>query len=437
MLDFRQVGEQLDQYRRALGRRPAFNVGVLDRVQSLYAERSQALTALQNLQADKNRLNDAMKGIMKSGTEAEKTEARARGKQISEETKTLEERARVIESELEALMLDIPNAPHDSVPDGKDADANAVVRTHGEKPRFDFEPKDHVDLGVDRLGLMDFERAAKITGTRFVVEYGALAQMERALTSFMLDLHTREHGYTEVSVPYLVNRTALTGTAQLPKFEADLFKVPYNETTDYFLVPTAEVPVTNLYNDTILTPEDGALPHTYACYTACFRSEAGAAGKDTRGMIRQHQFNKVELVRFAEPEHSFDELEKLVSHAEEVLKRLGLHYRVMLLCAGDMSANAVKCYDIEVWLPGQDAYREISSCSNFGDFQSRRAKIRYKRDKAEKPRLVHTLNGSGLAVGRTLVAILEQYQDADGGVRVPKALQPYMGGLDRIAPKRG
>jgi seryl-tRNA synthetase len=252
----------------------------------------------------------------------------------------------------------------------------------------------------------------------------------------MLDVHTGEHGYREVAVPYLVNRDALTGTGQLPKFEADLFKVPHTEATDLFLVPTAEVPVTNLYLDTILGPEDGALPHAFTCHTACFRSEAGSAGKDTRGMIRQHQFNKVELVRFVEPENSYDELETLLSHAEAILQKLGLHYRVMLLCAGDMSANAAKCYDLEVWLPGQDRFREISSCSNFEDFQARRAKIRFKKDKKDKARLVHTLNGSALAVGRTLIAILEQYQEADGGIRVPAALVPYMGGLERIEPLR-
>jgi seryl-tRNA synthetase len=291
-----------------------------------------------------------------------------------------------------------------------------------------------VDVGTG-LGMFDFERAAKIAGSRFVVEYDDLARMERALVAFMLDVHTREHGYREVAVPYLVNAAALTGTGQLPKFADDQFKVPFSENIDYYLVPTAEVPVTNLYSDQILEPEDGALPHAFACYTACFRKEAGAAGRDTRGILRQHQFNKVELVRFVEPETSYDELEKLVRHAEAILQKLELHYRVMLLSTGDMSANAAKCYDLEVWLPSQDLYREISSCSNFEDFQARRARIRHRKEKKAKPTLLHTLNGSGLAVGRTLVAILEQYQEEDGGVRIPSVLVPYFGGKSRITPR--
>jgi seryl-tRNA synthetase len=323
--------------------------------------------------------------------------------------------------------------PHESVPEGKGEADNQLVRTWGEKPNFDFEPKDHHAIGVDSLGQLDFETAAKLTGARFVVEYDDTARLERALANFMIDTHVQEHGYREINVPFLVNRDSLTGTGQLPKFESDLFKVPFSDNVDYFLIPTAEVPVTNVYRDSILTPDDGLLPHTYCCYTACFRSEAGSAGKDTRGIIRQHQFNKVELVRFTEPEKSYEEHEKLTGHAEAILQKLGLHYRVMLLCTGDMSANAAKCYDIEVWLPGQNEYREISSCSNFEDFQARRAKIRYKLEKKGKAKLVHTLNGSALAIGRTLVAIFEQYQQADGSVAIPEVLRPYMGGLTKLS----
>ncbi|MCC7383739.1 MAG: serine--tRNA ligase [Deltaproteobacteria bacterium] len=433
MLDFRQVGADLEGHRRRLTRRPGFDPALLDRVGSLFAERTRVIQETQRLQEQRNVLNKRMQDVMKSGTPEEKQAARDEGRAISERTKELEAKTKEVEDALEALMLDIPNAPHDSVPSGKSADDNQVVRVWGQKPEYGFKPRDHVAIG-EGLGMLDFARAAKISASRFVVEYDALARLERALTSFMLDTHTSEHGYREVAVPYLVNRTAMTGTAQLPKFEADLFKVPFTENNDLFLIPTAEVPVTNLYNDEILTPDDGALPHAYACYTACFRSEAGAAGKDTRGMIRMHQFNKVELVRFVDPETSYDELEKLVGHASKILEKLGLHHRVVLLCTGDMSANATKCYDLEVWLPGQDAFREISSCSNFGDFQARRAKIRFKKDKQGKAQLVHTLNGSGLAVGRTLIAIVEQYQDQDGSVRIPEALRPYMGGLDRITP---
>ena len=436
MLDFRQVGADLATYRTRLTRRPTFDGTVLDRVAELFAARTESIHQTQATQEQRNQHTKAMGAVMKSGTPAEKDAAREKGKQLGDQAKALEQRTKDLEAELEQLMLEIPNAPHDSVPSGADASANVVVRVHGDKPKFDFAPRDHVAIGADVLGLLDFERAAKITGTRFVVEYDEAARLERSLASFMLDTHVREHGYREVSVPFMVNRAALTGTGQLPKFEADLFKVPYNENTDYFLVPTAEVPVTNLYLDTILTPEDGPLPHAYACHTACFRSEAGAAGRDTRGIIRQHQFNKVELVRFTEPERSYEEHELMVSHAENILKKLGLHFRTVLLCAGDMGANAAKCYDLEVWLPGQDAYREISSCSNFEDYQARRARIRYKKDAQGKAQLLHTLNGSGLAVGRTLVAILEQYQEADGSVRVPEVLVPYMGGQTLITKRK-
>ena len=434
MLDFRLVGADLEGYRARLSRRPGFDTQLIDRVQSLWARRSTTIHETQAAQEARNSLNAGMKAVMKGGTDEEKAAARADAKKISDQVKALEATTRDVEAALEALMLEIPNTPNEAVPDGADETANQLVRTWGRKPAFDFDPLDHHALGVDKLKLLDFERAAKLTGARFVVEYGAAAQLERALASFMIDTHVLEHGYREVAVPFMVNRDSLTGTGQLPKFESDLFKVPFGESKDYFLIPTAEVPVTNLYRDTILTPEDGPLPHAYVCHTPCFRSEAGSAGKDTRGVIRQHQFNKVELVRFVDPERSYEELELLTAHAEAILQKLELHYRVMLLCAGDMSANAAKCYDLEVWLPGQAAYREISSCSNFEDFQARRAKARFKTDKKGKTKLLHTLNGSALAVGRTLVAIFEQYQDADGGVRVPEVLQPYMRGLTRIEP---
>jgi len=435
MLDFRRVGAELDHHRSELGRRPGFDQNLLERVKTLYESRATSIHETQGAQEKRNRLNGDMKRIFKEGSDEEKATARAEAKKVSDRVKELEAQTKVIEADLDTLMLEIPNVPHESVPTGASEADNQLVRTWGEKRVLDFEPKDHHSLGVDTLGQLDFETAAKVTGARFVVEYDEMARLERALANFMLDTHVQDHGYREVNVPYLVNRDSLTGTGQLPKFESDLFKVPFSENVDYFLIPTAEVPVTNLYRDSILTPKDGALPHAYCCFTPCFRSEAGSAGKDTRGIIRQHQFNKVELVRFVEPEKSYEEHEKLTGHAEAILQKLDLHYRVMLLCTGDMSANAAKCYDIEVWLPGQGEYREISSCSNFEDFQARRARIRYKEEKKAKAKLVHTLNGSGLAVGRTLVAILEQYQQADGSIAIPEVLQRYMGGLTHLRPR--
>jgi seryl-tRNA synthetase len=325
------------------------------------------------------------------------------------------------------LLLTLPNMPHPSTPDGMDERSNVEVRVCGDKPSFDFEPKAHWDIGKE-LGILDFERAAKLSGARFSVLFGLGARLERALIQFMLQLHTEEHGYTEVLPPFLVKAEALLGTGQLPKFEQDLFKTHRADPDDdapLYLIPTAEVPVTNLHRDEVL--ELDQLPLAYAAYTPCFRSEAGSYGKDVRGLIRQHQFDKVELVRFVEPEHSLEELEVLTRHAETVLQKLGLHYRVVELCAGDLSPSAAKGFDLEVWLPSQSTYREISSCSNFQDFQARRAKIRYRPTAKAKPKLLHTLNGSGLAVGRTLVAILEQCQRADGSVVVPEALRPFMG----------
>ncbi|MCG8432851.1 MAG: serine--tRNA ligase, partial [Gammaproteobacteria bacterium] len=330
---------------------------------------------------------------------------------------------------LDDMQLGIPNLLHESVPEGNDESANQEVRSWGEPKQFDFEPKDHVDLGAG-LNLMDFEAAAKITGSRFVTMRGNLARLHRALIQFMLDIHIGEHGYEEIYVPYLVNRDSLLGTGQLPKFGQDLFGIEGEQ--QYFLIPTAEVPVTNIARNEIL--EEGALPKKFVAHTPCFRSEAGSYGKDTRGMIRQHQFEKVELVQLVRPQDSYQALEELTGHAEVILQKLGLPYRVVVLCSGDIGFSAAKTYDIEVWLPGQQRYREISSCSNFESFQARRMKARWRNPESGKPELLHTLNGSGLAVGRTLIAIMENYQRADGGVEIPEALHAYMNGVSEIRP---
>jgi seryl-tRNA synthetase len=348
-------------------------------------------------------------------------------REVSQRIKDLEIGLEEKENALRNLLLVIPNIPHDTVAPGKCSDDNPEIRKWGELPTFSFTPKPHWDIG-ESLGILDFERGAKITGARFTLYWALGARLERALINFMLDLHTKEHGYVEVLPPFLVNRESMTGTGQLPKFEEDLFKT----SLDYFLVPTAEVPVTNIHANEVLSEKD--LPLYYTAYTPCFRKEAGSYGKDTRGLIRQHQFNKVEMVKFTTPEASYEELEKLLLNAEEVLKKLEIHYRVVSLCSADLGFSASKTYDIEVWLPGQNVYREISSCSNFEDFQARRANIRY-RTEAGKMRYVHTLNGSGLAVGRTLVAILENYQQEDGTVLVPRALIPYMDGVERITSR--
>lgn len=347
---------------------------------------------------------------------------------IAEQIKGAQTHLTEVEEALSTFLLQIPNIPHASVPEGKDNAANPVARTWGTTPTFGFTPKEHWEIG-EALGILDFNRAAKLTGARFALYLGAGAQLERALINFMLDLHTKEHGYTETLPPFLVNAKTLTGTGQLPKFEGDLFKT----TAGYYLVPTAEVPVTNIHADETLAETD--LPRRYTAYTPCFRSEAGSYGKDVKGLLRQHQFNKVELVSIAHPDHSYEELERLTSNAEMVLQRLELHYRVVTLCTGDMGFSAAKTYDLEVWLPGQEAYREISSCSNCEDFQARRANIRFK-GKDGKLRFAHTLNGSGLAVGRTVIAILEQYQQADGSVVIPEALRLYMDGLSRLTKER-
>ncbi len=392
----------------------------------LDAKRRDLLQQSEQLKRQKNTVSQQVANLKRQGLSAEAEIAQM--KQVSQTTRQLDEQLRHCQQELSQLLLNFPNIPHASVPLGKDDKDNAEVRRWGELPRFDFTPKSHNELG-ERLKILDFDRAAKITGARFCIYRGVGALLERALANFMLDLHIKEHGYTELLTPYLVNSNSLLGTGQLPKFEQELFKL---ETDGYYLIPTAEVSVTNIHRDEILT--EAQLPLYYVAYTPCFRREAGSYGQDTRGLIRQHQFNKVELVKFTTPETSYQELEKLLANAEEVLKRLELPYRVVNLCTGDLGFSAAKTYDIEVWVPSQQRYREISSCSNFEAFQARRAKIRYRPQNGRQgTAFVHTLNGSGLAVGRTVVAILENYQQEDGSILIPKALQPYMDGLPRIA----
>lgn len=431
MLDARYVAEHLDEVRERLTRRSAQWGAALDSVRELAERRRKLISETEALAAQRNAANQAMAELAKGGDKAAFAQRRDELKELSAQVKQKESALSELLSELEARLLEIPNLPHQDVPVGQSEADNRVVRVWGEAPKFDFEPKPHYELG-EKHGLLDFERAAKLSGARFGVLWGQAARLERALISFMLDLHTREHGYLEVAPPYLVRADALRGTGQLPKFEADLFKTRRSaeDPEPLYLIPTAEVPVTNLHADEILDP--GVLPLAYTAFTPCFRSEAGSYGKDVRGLFRQHQFDKVELVRFVEAEHSYAELEKLTNHAEAVLQKLGLHYRVVELCTGDLGFSAAKTYDLEVWLPSQQRYREISSCSNFEDFQARRAKIRHRPAPKEKPRFVHTLNGSGLAVGRTLIAIFEQYQNADGSITVPEALRPAMG-TERIA----
>ncbi len=417
MLDIKLVRTVPEKVREGMAKRGA--KVPLDEFIALDEERRKVLVEVEQL---KNRRNVVSKEVGKLKSQGGDAAALiAEMQQVGDRIGEMDRKVKEIEERLEAILMVIPNLPHESVPVGPDETANQLVRTWGEPRRFDFEPKSHDDVGVG-LGLMDFERAAKISGARFVVMRRWGARLERALINFMLDLHTGEHGYTEIFPPFLVNRASMIGTGQLPKFEEDMFKAGPGE---FYLIPTAEVPVTNLHRDEILEAE--ILPIKYAAYTACFRAEAGSAGRDTRGIIRQHQFNKVELVKFARPEESYAEHEKLVNDAEAVLQRLGLPYRVMLLCSGDQGFSAAKCYDLEVWLPSFNMYREISSCSNFEDFQARRAGIKFRPAPGAKPEFVHTLNGSGVAVGRTVAAILENYQNEDGSVTVPEALRPYLG----------
>jgi len=415
-----------EKVRHGLGNRK-MDLAPLDSWMRLDAERRAALVEVEELKRQRNEASRAIGEVKKQGGDA--TAQIAAVGQLKARIEELEARLADLDPELLAVEQSLPNLPHTSVPVGGE-DANRCERTVGTPRDFDFAPKAHWDLGPE-LGILDFERGAKLTGARFTVSFGAGALLERALISFMLDLHTRNHGYTEVLPPFIVNRDSLVGTGQLPKFEQDLFHL---EGYPYYLIPTAEVPVTNIHRDETL--EEAALPVRYTAYTPCFRSEAGSYGKDVRGLIRQHQFNKVELVQLTTPETSYDALEELTGHAEVILKRLELPYRVMTLATGDMGFGAAKTYDIEVWLPGQQAYREISSCSNCEDFQARRANLRYRPAAGGKTRLLHTLNGSGLAVGRTLIAILENYQQADGSVLVPEALRPYTGGLERITARK-
>lgn len=425
MHDLRLLRENLNGVREQLGLRGSDVPW--DELEKLIQERRDLTTSVEQLRHLLKKGSDEVALLKREKRPAE--EATARMKALGEQIKTQEKSLTEIESRLKDLTLRIPNIPDASVPAGTQPAENLEVRRWGDQPAFPFTPRPHWELG-EALGILDFERAAKIAGTRFVVLSGLGAQLERALINFMLDLHTREHGYRELLPPFLVNRAAMIGTGQLPKFEEDMFRL---RDEDYFLVPTAEVPVTNLHRDEIL-PEDH-LPIRYASYTPCFRREAGSYGKDTRGLIRQHQFNKVELVAFSQPGASYQELESLTHAAESVLQRLGLHYRVVALCQGDLGFAAAKTYDLEVWLPSQGVFREISSCTNCEAFQARRANIRYRRRKGSESKtdFVHTLNGSGLAVGRTLAAILEHFQQADGSVLIPAVLRPYLGGLDRIS----
>src|SRR5580704_16044936 len=426
MLDLNFVRDNLALVEEKLRQRGMNPAEVLKDFVAIDAERRQAITAAETLQARRNRASEEIAKLKKSGQDA--TAQITETKELREQIQESEKKAAEQEARLRELLAAIPNLPSDSVPVGKTPADNVELRRWGAPPKFDFTPKPHWELG-EELGVLDLERAAKLSGARFAVYWALGARLERALANFMLDLHTKEQGYTEVLPPFLVNSESMYGTGQLPKFAQDLFRVPHGD-KDLWLIPTAEVPVTNLYRDEIL---DGArLPISLTAYTPCFRSEAGSYGKDVRGIIRQHQFQKVELVKFTRPEDSYDELEKLTHDAETVLQKLGLHYRVVTLCTADLGFSSAKTYDIEVWLPGQNLFREISSCSNFETFQARRANIRYRSEGKNKSEFLHTLNGSALAVGRTWVAILENYQQADGSVRIPEALQPYMG-TDRIA----
>jgi len=423
MFNIKLLRENFEEVKAKLQHRGE-DLGDLEKFGELDQKRRKLIVETEQLKKKRKDVSAQIAVLKKENKDAEDLVVEMR--EVGDQIKELDEELRVIEEELNALLLSIPNLPHETVPIGDTEDDNVEIRKWGELPQFDFEPKPHWDVATE-LGIIDFERAAKVTGSRFVFYKGLGAKLERALMSFMLDLHTEQHGYTEMLPPYLVNRASLTGTGQLPKFEEDVFLV---EKKDYFLIPTAEVPVTNYYRDEILSAKD--LPAKFAAYSACFRSEAGSAGRDTRGLIRQHQFNKVELVKFVKPEDSYDELEKLTNDAEKVLQLLGLPYRVVAICTGDLGFTAAKKYDLEVWLPSYNTYREISSCSNFEDFQARRANIRFRREPKAKPEFVHTLNGSGLAIGRTVAAILENYQQKDGRVRIPEALRPYMGGKEYI-----
>jgi seryl-tRNA synthetase len=428
MLDLNFVRDNLPRVEEMLRQRGADPAAVLKDFLAVDTQRRQAITESETMKARRNKASEDIAKLKKAGRDA--TAAIAETKELREQIQILEKTAAYLDARLQEILSGIPNVPHESVPVGHSEEGNVEIRRWGAPPKFDFTPKPHWELGAE-LGILDLERAVKLTGARFAVYWDMGAKLERALANFMLDLHTREHGYTEVLPPYLVNSESMYGTGQLPKFAADLFRVPHGE-KDLWLIPTAEVPVTNLYRDEVL--DSARLPVSLTAYTPCFRSEAGSYGKDVRGIIRQHQFQKVELVKFAHPENSYDEHEKLTRNAETVLQKLGLHYRTVALCTGDMGASPAKTYDIDVWLPGQQLFREISSCSNFESYQARRANIRYRPEGRNKTEFVHTLNGSGLAVGRTWVAIVENYQQADGSVVIPEVLRPYVG-AERITKK--
>ncbi|KOF55662.1 seryl-tRNA synthetase [Clostridium sp. DMHC 10] len=420
MLDLKKIRSNPEEVKKSLlNRGEDFDVSVIDRVVKLDEQRRKKLVEVENLKSKRNKDSGEIPKLKKAGQNTDALMAEM--KKLSDDIKNIDAEVSKIDEEIEYIMLRIPNIPHPSVPEGKSDEDNVEIRKWGEPRKFDFEFKAHWDVGTD-LNILDFERAGKVAGSRFTFYKGLGARLERSVINFFLDTHVEKHGYTEVLPPYMVNRSSMTGTGQLPKFEEDAFKV---ENNGFFLIPTAEVPVTNLHRDEMLKGED--LPVKYAAYSACFRSEAGSAGRDTRGLVRQHQFNKVELVKFAKPEESYDELEKLTHDAEEVLQMLGLPYRVVRICKGDLGFTAALKYDIEVWMPSYNRYVEISSCSNFEDFQARRANIKFKRDPKAKPEFVHTLNGSGVAIGRTVAAILENYQNEDGSVTVPEVLRQYMG----------
>ena len=429
MLDLGFVRENLAVVEEKLRLRGLDPSVILKDFRDVDTRRRRAITEVETLKAQRNRASEQIAQLKKTGQDA--SAQMEETKRLREHIQEQEKSAQELEDNLRLLLAGIPNLPHESVPVGKSAEDNVEVRRWGIPPQFDFTPKAHWDLG-EQLGILDLQRATKLTGARFAVYWDLGARLERGLANFMLDLHTREHGYTEVLPPYLVNSDSMYGTGQLPKFAEDSFRVPHGD-KDLWLIPTAEVPVTNLYRDEVL--DATRMPVCLTAYTACFRSEAGSYGKDVRGIIRQHQFQKVELVKFVRPEQSYDELESLTRAAETVLQKLGLHYRVMALCTADMGPSSAKTYDLEVWLPGQQLYREISSCSNFEAYQARRANIRYKPEGKNKSEFVHTLNGSGLAIGRTWVAVIENYQQADGSVIIPDALQPYLG-ADRITPRK-
>jgi seryl-tRNA synthetase len=429
MLDLNFVRDNLPLVEEKLRQRGMDPSTVLKDFTEIDSERRKAITEAETMKSRRNRASEEIAKLKKAGQDA--TGAIAETKDLREQIQEREKAANDLEARLQDVLSGIPNLPSDKVPVGKGADDNVEVRRWGTPPQFDFTPKSHWDLG-EQLGVLDLERAAKISGARFAVYWDLGARLERALANFMLDLHTNQHGYTEVMPPLLVNSESMYGTGNLPKFGADLFRVPHGE-KDLWLIPTAEVPVTNLYRDEVL--DASRLPVSLTAYTPCFRSEAGSYGKDVRGIIRQHQFQKVELVKFSRPDDSYDQLEKLTHDAEEVLQKLGLHYRVMALCTGDMGFSSAKTYDIEVWLPGQQLFREISSCSNFESFQARRANIRYRPEGKNKTEYLHTLNGSAMAVGRTWVAIVENNQQSDGSVVIPEVLRPYMG-TDRIVPRK-